>query len=130
MPDVSVTLLGHAAFRVDSPNGKRIYVDPWLENPKCPDDEKQPERADIVAVTHGHSDHVGSTVEIAKQFSPEIVALVELKGWPGDQGADVGEMPRPKKGGTVEIDGIKFTPVNAFPCGSAPAGRYGVAPTG
>src|SRR6059058_3623916 len=124
MPDVSVTWLGHAAFRVDSPNGKRIYVDPWLENPKCPDDEKQPERADIVAVTHGHSDHVGSTVEIAKQFSPEIVALVELKTWLGNQGAEVGEMPGPNKGGTVEKAGVKFTLVNAFHSSSSNEGEY------
>src|SRR6266480_4853179 len=125
MPDVSVTWLGHAAFRIDSPNGKRIYVDPWLDNPKCPENEQKPERADIVAVTHGHSDHVGSAVEIAKEFSPEIVALVELKGWLGNQGADVGEVPGPNKGGTVEIDGIKFTIVNAFHSGSAPDGSYG-----
>src|SRR2546429_4585922 len=130
MPDVSVTWLGHAAFRIDSPNGKRIYVDPWLDNPKCPENEQKPERADIVAVTHGHSDHVGSAVEIAKQFSPEIVALVELKGWLGNQGADVGEVPGPNKGGTVEIDGIKFTIVNAFHSGSAPDGSYGGEPAG
>ena len=122
MPDVSVTWLGHAAFRIDSPSGKRIYVDPWLDNPKCPENEQKPERADIVALTHGHSDHVGSTVEIAKEFSPEIVALVELKGWLGDQGAEVGEMPGPNKGGTVEIDGIGFTIVNAFHSGSTPDG--------
>src|SRR6266480_1922980 len=69
MPDVSVTWLGHASFRVDSPNGKRVYVDPWLDNPKCPDGEKKPERADVIAVTHGHSDHVGSAVAIAKKFT-------------------------------------------------------------
>src|SRR5919108_475459 len=93
MPDVSVTWLGHAAFRVDSPNGKRVYVDPWLDNPRAPDGEQEPERVDVVAVTHGHDDHVGGTVEISKKFSPEIVALIELKGWLGDQGANVGEMP-------------------------------------
>src|SRR5439155_644716 len=82
-------------FRVDSPNGKRVYVDPWLDNPKCPDGEKEPERADVIAITHGHSDHVGNAVDISKQFSPEIVAIVELKSWLGDQGAEVGEMPGP-----------------------------------
>ena len=46
MADVSVTWLGHASFRVDSPGGKRVYVDPWLGNPKCPDSEKEPERMD------------------------------------------------------------------------------------
>src|SRR5947208_13805998 len=124
MPDVSVTWLGHAAFRIDSPSGKRIYVDPWLDNPKCPENEQKPERADIVAVTHGHSDHVGSTVEIAKEFSPEIVALVELKGWLGQQGANVGEVPGPNKGGTVEAGGVKFTAVNAFPSSSSAAADY------
>ena len=130
MPDVSVTWLGHAAVRLDSPHGKRVDVDPWLANPKGPDHEQPPERADIVAVTHGHSDHVGSTVEIAKEFSPEIIALVELKEWLGNQGADVGEVPGPNKGGTVEIDGIKFTIVNAFHSGATPDGSYGGEPAG
>ena len=71
MADVSVTWLGHASFRVDSPGGKRIYVDPWLGNPKCPDSEKQPERIDVIAITHGHSDHVGETIELAKKFGSE-----------------------------------------------------------
>jgi L-ascorbate metabolism protein UlaG (beta-lactamase superfamily) len=124
MPDVSVTWLGHASFRADSPNGKRIYVDPWLDNPKCPDTEKQPERADIIAVTHGHSDHVGSVVEIAKQFSPEIVAIIELKSWFGDQGAEIGQTPGSNKGGTVDIDGIKFTLTNAFHSSSSDDGDY------
>jgi L-ascorbate metabolism protein UlaG (beta-lactamase superfamily) len=121
---VPVTWLGHASFRLDSPGGKRIYIDPWLDNPKCPDSERQPERVDVVAVTHGHSDHVGSVVDLSKRFSPEIVALVELKGWLGEQGASVGELPGPNKGGTVEIDGIAFTLVNAFHSSSSPDGRY------
>ncbi len=125
MPDVEVTWLGHASHRVDSPNGKRIYIDPWLDNPKCPDNEKEPERCDIIALTHGHSDHVGSVADIGKKFSPEIVAMVELKEWVGNQGVEVGEVPGSNKGGTVEIDGIKFTLVNAFHSGGTPDGGYG-----
>src|SRR5438105_10160 len=124
MPDVPVTWLGHASFRLDSPNGKRIYVDPWLGNPKCPDGEKEPERIDVIALTHGHSDHVGETVELAKKFSPEIVAQVELKGWLGEQGAPVGETPGPNKGGTVDVDGVKFTLTNAFHSSSSEDGTY------
>ena len=44
MPDIALTWLGHAAFRFDTPGGKRVYVDPFLENPKCPDNEREPER--------------------------------------------------------------------------------------
>ena len=111
----SLTWLGHASFRFDTPGGKRVYVDPWLSNPKCPDSEKEPERVDVIALTHGHGDHVGETVELSKQFSPEVVALVELKSWLESQGAAVGDqLPGSNKGGTVEAGDARFTLVNAF----------------
>src|SRR5512144_1181226 len=124
MADVSVTWLGHASFRVDSPEGKRIYVDPWLGNPTCPDSEKAPERIDVIALTHGHGDHVGETVELAKRSEPEIVAILELKGWLGKRGAPVGEMPGLNKGGTLEAAGVKFTLTNAFHSSAADDGTY------
>jgi L-ascorbate metabolism protein UlaG (beta-lactamase superfamily) len=120
----SLTWLGHASFRFDTPGGKRVYVDPWLSNPKCPDSEKEPERVDVIALTHGHGDHVGETVELSKQFSPEIVAMVELKGWLGNQGANVGDMPGPNKGGTVEAGGVRITLVNAFHSSASDDGDY------
>jgi L-ascorbate metabolism protein UlaG (beta-lactamase superfamily) len=123
--DASLTWLGHASFRIDTPGGKRVYVDPFLSgNPKCPENEKEPERIDIIAITHGHGDHVGDTVELAKKFSPEIVAQVELKGWLGAQGAPVGNMPGTNKGGTIEAAGVKFTLVNAFHSSSSEEGDY------
>ncbi|MGB2875483.1 MAG: metal-dependent hydrolase [Gaiellaceae bacterium] len=124
MADVPVTWLGHASFRLDSPGGKRIYVDPWLSNPKCPDSEKEPERIDVIAITHGHSDHVGETVELSKRFKPDVVAMVELKGWLGGQGAELDDVPGPNKGGTVEAAGVKFTLVNAFHSSSSNDGDY------
>jgi L-ascorbate metabolism protein UlaG (beta-lactamase superfamily) len=125
MPDASLTWLGHASFRFDSPGGKRVYVDPWFDNPKCPDGEKEPERCDVIALTHGHSDHVGSVVELSKKFGPlPIVANVELKGWLKGQGAQTDEVPGPNKGGTVEAEGIKFTLVNAFHSSSSDNGDY------
>jgi len=124
MADVSVTWLGHASFRVDSPEGKRIYVDPFLNgNPKCPESELEPERVDVIALTHGHGDHVGDTLALSKKFSPEIVALLELNGWLGKQGADVPDMG-PNKGGTVEAAGVKFTLVNAFHSSASEDGEY------
>ena len=126
MADTTLTWLGHSAFRLDTSAGKRIYVDPFLNgNPKCPEDEREPERADIVAVTHGHGDHVGDTVDIAKKHGSTVVAIVELSGWLGKQGVDDDKMPAPNKGGTVDVGGVKFTVVNAFHTGSAPDGSYG-----
>jgi L-ascorbate metabolism protein UlaG (beta-lactamase superfamily) len=125
MPDASLTWLGHASFRLDTPGGKRVYVDPWLGNPKCPDAEKEPERIDVIALTHGHSDHVGETVELTKRFSPRaVVAMVELKSWLQGQGAEVDDLPGPNKGGTVEVEGIKFTLTNAFHSSSSNDGDY------
>jgi L-ascorbate metabolism protein UlaG (beta-lactamase superfamily) len=125
MADASLTWLGHASFRLDSPGGKRVYVDPWFDNPKCPDSEKEPDRCDVIAVTHGHSDHVGSVLDLSKKLGPvPIVAIVELKGWLQQQGANTDELPGPNKGGTVEAAGLKFTLVNAFHSSSSDDGTY------
>jgi L-ascorbate metabolism protein UlaG (beta-lactamase superfamily) len=123
--DASLTWLGHASFRLDTPGGKRVYVDPWLGNPKCPDSEKEPERIDVIALTHGHGDHVGETVELTKKFEPQaVVAMVELKDWLQKNGAKVDGLPGSNKGGTVDVDGVKFTLVNAFHSSATDDGTY------
>ena len=125
MPNVSLTWLGHASFRLDSLGGKRIYVDPFLNgNPKCPESELVPERVDVIALTHGHGDHTGDVVDLAKRFEPQIVAQVELKSWLGGKGAPVGELPGLNKGGSQEIDGVRFTLTNAFHSSSTDDGAY------
>jgi L-ascorbate metabolism protein UlaG (beta-lactamase superfamily) len=125
MADASLTWLGHASFRLDSGGGKRVYIDPWFDNPKCPDSEKDPDRCDVIAITHGHGDHVGSTVELSKKFGPlPVIAMVELKGWLKKQGAEVDDLPGPNKGGTVEAEGLKFTLTNAFHSSAADDGTY------
>ena len=131
MADGSLTWLGHASFRLDTPGGKRVYVDPFLSgNPKCPEGELSPERVDIIAITHGHGDHVGDAVQLTKKFGPEVVCMVELKGWLGKQGAPVGDYPGINKGGSQEIDGIRFTLTNAFHSSSSDDGAYLGEPCG
>jgi len=128
---VPLTWLGHASFRLDSPGGKRIYVDPFLNgNPKCPDAEKEPERVDLIALTHGHGDHVGDTVELWKKFKPPVVALVELRAWLGRQGVDPDAPHNPNKGGTIEIEGVKVTLTDANHSSSAEDGTYTGEPAG
>jgi L-ascorbate metabolism protein UlaG (beta-lactamase superfamily) len=131
MAETTLTWLGHAAFRLDTASGKRIYVDPFLNgNPKCPENEKTPERVDVIALTHGHGDHVGDTVELAKKHGATVVALVELAAWLGKQGVEEDKLRAPNKGGTVDADGVKFTLTNAFHSGSGPDGSYVGEPSG
>jgi len=122
----TLTWLGHAAFRLETDNGKHVYVDPFLTgNPSTPDAEKTPERVDVIAVTHGHGDHVGDTVELSRRFpDAEITCQVEVKTWLGKQGANVGEIPGLNKGGSQVIDGITFTLTDARHSSSADDGTY------
>jgi L-ascorbate metabolism protein UlaG (beta-lactamase superfamily) len=130
MANASLTWLGHSAFRIDSPEGKRIYVDPFLEgNPKCPDSEKEPERCDLIALTHGHGDHFGSTLELNEKFGCPVVAITELGDWLNNRGVKAYD---PNKGGTIDVDGIKFTVTTANHSSSLDAdeGRYAGDPAG
>jgi L-ascorbate metabolism protein UlaG (beta-lactamase superfamily) len=120
----SLTWLGHAAFRLDSPGGKRIYVDPWLQNPDCPENEREPERVDLIALTHGHGDHVGETVELWKRFSCSVVAQVELREWLTRQGLEDDMTESPNKGGTVEKAGVRITMTDAKHSSSCDDGTY------
>lgn len=113
MAGVSVTWLGHATFRIDTPGGKRIYLDPWLSNPNSPESPDEVERVDILAVTHGHNDHVGEAVELGKRFNPKVVAIFELASWLEQQGVEGASALGMNKGGTQAVDGVRFTMTDA-----------------
>lgn len=130
MASAALTWLGHASFRLDTPGGKRLYVDPWLENPKCPPSERTPERVDIVAVTHAHFDHIADAVTLGKRFGAPLVAIVELAGWLERQGYPNASAGGMNKGGTQEVAGVKFTMTQAFHSSSTPDGQYAGEPAG
>ncbi len=110
---VKITYLGHAAFKIISPKGIVIYVDPFLShNPKTPPDMKTVDKADLILVTHGHGDHVGDTVAIAEKTNAKIVAIAELGQYLKSLGAK--DVTRMNKGGTCTIHGIDITMVNAL----------------
>ncbi len=110
----TLTWLGHAAFRLETEAGTRVYVDPFLTgNPSCPAAEREPERCDLVVVSHGHDDHVGDAVAIGTRFSCPVVAQVELRGWLAGQGLpeDAGQVLN--KGGTGRFGDVRVTLTDA-----------------
>jgi L-ascorbate metabolism protein UlaG (beta-lactamase superfamily) len=113
MADTTLTWLGHATFRLDTGAGKRIYIDPFLTgNPKCPEPEQTPERVDIIGLTHAHGDHLGDTIELAQKHGATVVAPVELADWLQIK-HKLENVRDPNKGGTTDVDGVKFTLTNA-----------------
>lgn len=109
---VKLTWLGHSTFRIETPGGKTIYIDPWIMgNPMCPEAEKKVKKADILLCTHGHGDHIGDTVEIVRQHNPVVVGIYELCLWLAKKGAK--QILPMNKGGTQTVGDIKVTMVHA-----------------
>ena len=120
---MSLTWLGHSAFLVETPRGKRILIDPWVQNnPACPPDKKDVGPVDLMLVTHGHFDHIEDAVPIAKATGCRVVGIYELAAWLMSKGvvahAEEGhtELVYPmNKGGTLPFPdlGLSVTMVHA-----------------
>jgi L-ascorbate metabolism protein UlaG (beta-lactamase superfamily) len=109
---LKITWLGHATFRVVTPKGTTILIDPWvMGNPACPEAEKHVKKVDVMLCTHGHFDHIGDAVQIAKQHSPKVVCIPEMGGWLEKKG--VKNVLSMNKGGTQHLDDIHVTMVHA-----------------
>jgi L-ascorbate metabolism protein UlaG (beta-lactamase superfamily) len=107
MAGLSITWFGHATFVVTTPAGKRIVFDPWLTgNPKAPAGAKI-DKADVICLTHGHSDHSGDVVAVARATGAPLVAVFELANW--FQGKGLKDVIGMGVGGTVEVTGLKIS---------------------
>ena len=109
---LSFTWLGHSTFLFRSPGGKRILVEPWVaSNPSCPESSKKIGALDLILITHGHSDHAGDAVSIARATGAHVIGTYEVCLWLESKGiqntAPMGH------GGTQTIGGIAITMVDA-----------------
>ncbi|HKE79958.1 MAG TPA: metal-dependent hydrolase [Solirubrobacteraceae bacterium] len=119
---MDIRFLGHAAFALEH-DGKTVLIDPFLTgNPKAAvtaDDVA----ADAILLTHGHGDHIGDTVAIAKRTGAPVVAIVEIARELAEEGVEVFD---PNIGGTVELDwgSVRLTP--AWHTSTTPKGTSNV----
>ncbi|HEY9723987.1 MAG TPA: metal-dependent hydrolase [Oscillatoriaceae cyanobacterium] len=110
--DTEFTWLGQSCFRVKTPGGKTLLIDPWVNgNPATPEGLKHQSGIDAMLITHGHFDHIHDAVPIAKETGCQVVGIFEIAEWLKRKGVqNVTDM---NKGGTVELAGVKVTMVHA-----------------
>ncbi len=116
---MDIRFLGHACFEL-SDGDTRVLVDPFLTgNPKAAAEASELDPTHIF-LTHGHADHYGDIVDIAKRTGAQAVAIVEVANELGEQGLE--NVADPNIGGTVEFDGgwVRLTP--AWHTGMTPNG--------
>ncbi len=119
----SFTWYGHSCVEIRTPGGKTVLLDPWFGNPTSTRAANDVTQCDVMLVSHGHFDHLGSgprdvlnadSLTIARRTKPAWVCVHELSLWLETvlDGAGV-EIIGMNKGGTVETRGLKVTMVRA-----------------
>lgn len=110
---MQLTWLGHSAVHLRI-GGKSVLIDPFLSgNPSYPEGAlEQLGKIDVICLTHGHEDHLGDTVPIAKEHGAVVMAGYEVAIYVSSQGVENVEPMNP--GGTVQVDGLSVSHTRAY----------------
>jgi L-ascorbate metabolism protein UlaG (beta-lactamase superfamily) len=126
---IKVTFLGHSCFLIEG-KGKSILTDPFISgnptSPIKPGDVKP----DLILLSHGHGDHVGDAVSIAKHSRAEVLGVFELMNYIAKQGVDSNQVHHAHMGCKIQYDfgWVKLVP--AFHSSSTNTGEYTGNPVG
>ncbi|WP_275790715.1 metal-dependent hydrolase [Pararhizobium gei] len=111
---MKIKWLGHSAFHLETAQAK-ILIDPFFTgNPSFDESTRKDAAAGLthILLTHGHGDHVGDTIALAKETGATVVANADLAAWLGSRGVANVEMGN--TGGTIHLGGFSTTFVNAL----------------
>lgn len=111
---MKITWLGHSAFRLETGKAK-ILIDPFFTgNPGFAGQDAKDAASGIthILLTHGHGDHVGDTIQLAKDTGATVLANADLAAWLGSK--SVSKLEMGNTGGTVTFDGFSATFTNAL----------------
>src|SRR5918996_4505356 len=112
MQNLAITWLGHSAFRLRTPGGKTVLFDPWYTgNPSFPANAK-PTAADVILLSHGHSDHITDAAAMAKSTGATVVGIWEVTSWLATKG--VKNLEPMNKGGSIDVKGLRVTMTEAL----------------
>jgi L-ascorbate metabolism protein UlaG (beta-lactamase superfamily) len=124
---VNVKFLGHSCFLLEG-QGKTILIDPFLSGNPMANTETAHLKPDLILLTHGHGDHLGDAVEIARRTGAEVLGVFELMNYCSQQG--VQNVHPAHMGGKIPYDFGWVRLVPAFHSSSSPDGIYTGNPVG
>jgi L-ascorbate metabolism protein UlaG (beta-lactamase superfamily) len=110
--NVTITWVGHGTFHITTPEGRNLLIDAWVDgNPVCPEPLKAQVRQNLEAIllTHGHFDHIGDVVDLARESGAKVVCQYDMVPYLEGQGCMGEQLIGFNKGGTVEIAGVRAT---------------------
>lgn len=123
----TITFLGHGAFQVHTA-GKTILIDPFLTGNPLASVSADSVQADYIVVSHGHGDHVGDTVAIAKRTNCLVITNYEIATWLKQQGVE--RTHDMNTGGSYKFDFGTIKLTMAHHGSMLPDGSYGGCATG
>lgn len=107
-----ITWLGHATVLIQTAKGTNFLIDPFItHNPKYPSGYALPEQIHYILLTHGHGDHIGDALPVAKKHGSTVVAIFELASYIADKG--IANTLGMNIGGTAQLGEVAATMVES-----------------